>query len=179
MFQVRQERTQWRDQSLSQRHRKYGWDSPAVDLDMILVEFSAGTPCALVEYKAVGAREVNLAHPTYVAIRKLADCARIPFLIAFYDSATWIYTITPANEFARAYVSETKTYSEREYVTLLYKMRGLEPEQQVLAELNDIHPDVPVAKKTSHLPPVPCAQTNRHMYANSGLYPKKYRQAAI
>lgn len=31
-MQVRKERTEWRDLSLSKRHRRWGWDCPAVDL---------------------------------------------------------------------------------------------------------------------------------------------------
>ena len=37
MAEVRPERTGWRDEKLSQRHRMWGWDCPAVDIDFLLL----------------------------------------------------------------------------------------------------------------------------------------------
>ncbi len=85
---VRPERTGWRDQQISNRHRLWGWDCPGADLDFVMVEFDKGLPKALVEYKALGAAFPNQKHPTYQALRVLADASGIPFLIVFYDSRT-------------------------------------------------------------------------------------------
>lgn len=156
---VRPERTSWRDKAISERHRLYGWNAACVDLDLLLVEFESGSPSALVEYKAVGAKPVNLEHPTYRALRSLADCSRIPFLIAFYDNVNWTFVVTPANTFAHAYVSHTTTFSEREYVTLLYKMRSLEPDAEVLAALNSYKPVAYQMVNRSRLPPLPKKQS--------------------
>ncbi len=35
---VRQERTGWRDEKISQRHREWGYNCPAVDLDFEVVD---------------------------------------------------------------------------------------------------------------------------------------------
>ena len=48
---VRQERTNWRDQELSARHRTWGFNCPAVDLDFLMVEYNIGKPVGLIEYK--------------------------------------------------------------------------------------------------------------------------------
>ena len=45
------ERTGWRDQALSERHRAWGWDCPALDMDFVMIEYDNGKATALVEYK--------------------------------------------------------------------------------------------------------------------------------
>jgi hypothetical protein len=45
------ERTGWRDESVSRRHRKWGFDCPATDLDFMLLEYNHGAPVAVVDYK--------------------------------------------------------------------------------------------------------------------------------
>jgi hypothetical protein len=129
---VRQERAGWRDENISRRHRIYGWDCPGVDLDFPMVEFNRGLPVALVEYKAIGAKMPNLTSPTYNAMRVLANNSGIPFLVVFYDSRTWWFRVIPANVRALYHLPKVTLFSEREYVTFLYKLRGL----PLPAELN-------------------------------------------
>lgn len=122
---VRQERSGWRDESLSRRHRDWGYDCPGVDLDFPLVEFNAGKPAALIEYKAVGAMIPNLNSPTYQALQTLANNSHIPFMVVFYEAMHWVFKATPANVHCAKFIKRTTTFSEREYVSLLYAMRGL------------------------------------------------------
>lgn len=134
--QVRPERTGWRDEALSLRHReKYGWDCPAVDLDFVLVEFNRGEPAGLVEYKAGGARHIDLQHPSYRSLGKLASNSKVPFFVVFYDE-NFTYRVIPANDYAKKYVPFTKTFCERDFVRLLYKIRGLEAPEGILEDLN-------------------------------------------
>jgi hypothetical protein len=138
---VRQERTHWRDEQISTRHRLYGWDAPALDVDFLMVEYDSGKPSALVEYKAYGAKAVNVEHPSYRAIRVLADAARIPFLVAFYGAQDhWWYYVIPVNHIARRYVEVSRYFSERGYVELLYRVRGKPAPQDVLSKLNTFQP---------------------------------------
>ena len=51
MPEVRAERTGWRDEELSQEHRKWGFDCPTVDIDFLMLEYDTGRASALVEYK--------------------------------------------------------------------------------------------------------------------------------
>lgn len=69
------ERTGWRDQEISRRHRRWGFHCMATDVDFLLVEHHVGMPIALVEYKHWRARPVNLDHPSYLALVALADRA--------------------------------------------------------------------------------------------------------
>jgi hypothetical protein len=139
---VRQERTHWRDAAISQRHRLYGWDAPALDIDFLMLEYDSGRPAALVEYKAEGAQAVNVNHPSMQAIRALANSACIPFLIVFYSpSKRWCFHATPMNDFARRYLPHPAYFSERDYVLLLYRLRGRTCPPHILNQLNTYKPD--------------------------------------
>lgn len=140
---VRPERTQWRDGDISTRHRQYGWDCPAVDIDFLLLEYDTGKPSALVEYKRFGAQAVALNSPTYKAIRALADAANIPFLVVFYNPAAgWWYYAAPANAVAKQQIPARRYYSEREYVSLLYRLRGRTAPIELLNRLNNYTPGI-------------------------------------
>lgn len=98
---VRLERTGWRCQDISQRHRLWGWNCPGVDLDFVMAEYNHGLPVAIVEYKANGAFIPDFNHATYRALRALADRYRddpLPFLVAFYDPTAWWFRVMPVNQ---------------------------------------------------------------------------------
>src|SRR5678815_2099094 len=112
---VRQERTGWRDQELSQRHRLWGFNCPAVDLDFLMVEYNMGLPVGLIEYKHHCAQAPNLRHATYRALCDLADGYRdegLPFLIAFYWPDLWAFRITPVNPLAQKHFRSNEELSE-------------------------------------------------------------------
>ena len=131
------ERTGWRDAAISARHRVWGFNCPAVDLDFLMVEYNLGKPVGLVEYKHHSAWEPDLRHPTYRALTELADLAALPFLIAFYWPDVWAFRITPVNESARLHFEESEILTERQFVTRLYRMRALVIRAAVLDALND------------------------------------------
>lgn len=123
---VREERSGWRDLTLSQRHREWGWDCPAVDLDFLLLEYDKGKASALVEYKHEDAAPVRMVHPTMRALQDLSDRAGLPALVVRYADDFSLFRVTPLNELAREWVSERTTMTEQEYVALLYRIRGRE-----------------------------------------------------
>jgi len=127
MPEVKQERTGWRDLSLSQRHRRWGWDCPAVDLDFLFLEYDKGKAVAIVEYKHERAAPQYASHPTYQAMIDLGTRASVPVFAVRYtdDFNTW--KIIPLNDKAKEWLPERKTMTEREWVTLLYHIRGYQP----------------------------------------------------
>lgn len=136
---VRQERTHWRDQEISLRHREWGFNCPAVDLDFLVAEYNIGKPVALVEYKHFNAQAPNLLHPTYRALTDLADGYRnkpLPFLVAFYWPEIWAFRILPVNDVARGSFAETEELSEFEFVRRLYRLRRLVLAQQIADKLS-------------------------------------------
>jgi hypothetical protein len=124
MPEVRKERTGWRDLALSERHRLWGWNLPAVDLDFLFLEYDRGKAVALVEYKHVRASPQNSIHPTYQAMIDLGNRAGIPVIACRYQNDFTRWTITPLNVAAKKWVPQQTVLDERGWVTLLYKIRG-------------------------------------------------------
>lgn len=132
---VKQERTGWRDLSLSQRHRRWGWDCPAVDLDFLFLEYDKGRAVALVEYKHENAQPQYPTHPTYQAMIDLGNRAEVPvFGVRYADDFLW-WKVTGLNSIARVFMPLQKTLDEREWVTLLYHLRGYEPPETLFDDL--------------------------------------------
>jgi hypothetical protein len=124
---VRPERSGWRDLRLSERHRRWGWDCPAVDLDFLFLEYDRGKAIALVEYKHERAKPQYVTHPTYQAMIDLGNRAGVPVLAARYadDFSRWM--VVPLNAKAKEYLPERREMTEREWVTFLYRLRGYTP----------------------------------------------------
>jgi len=131
------ERTGWRDMALSQRHRQWGYNCPAVDLDFLVAEYNTGEPVALIEYKHERAQRPDLQHPTYRALRSLSDKAELPFAVVYYRSNPWRFLVLPANERAAAFYRGACSLSERRYVRSLYVLRARVVERIVLERLDD------------------------------------------
>jgi hypothetical protein len=137
---VRQERTGWRDQEISARHREWGFNCPAVDLDFLMVEYNIGKPVGLVEYKHHKAQLPNLNHPTYRALIDLADTAGLPFIIAFYWPGIWAFRVMPVNDIAKEHFGINEDFSEYDFVRLLYMLRHLTIDATVLRKLRREYP---------------------------------------
>ena len=137
------ERTGWRDEAISRRHRMWGFNCPGADLDFLMVEYNRGVPCALVEYKHYRAAPVDLRAPTYRALLSLAESAKIPFFVAHYWPETWAFIVTPANLRADLHYFTKTRFTEREFVATLYELRRLKlagKDAEDVARLNAIAP---------------------------------------
>lgn len=125
---VRLERTGWRDQEISNRHREWGFNCPAADLDFLVVEYNIGKPVALIEYKHHLANTPDIKHATYRALKDLADGYRgqpLPFLVGFYWPDIWAFRVWPINDIAKTAFEWDEICSEYEYVRRLYRLRRL------------------------------------------------------
>ena len=130
-----EERTGWRDQQISARHRMWGFDCPALDIDFLMLEYDQGKATAIVEFKHENAAPVHLGHPSMRALKGLADAAGIPFwLVRYTDDYSW-YFVTPGNDKAREFVSEAVRLSEPQWVELLYRCRGREVPPELSATI--------------------------------------------
>ncbi len=124
---VRNERSGWRDLALSERHRRWGWDCPAVDLDFLFLEYDRGNPIALIEYKHENAPPQYASHPTYQALINLGTRAGIPVFAARYKGDFSEWTLVPLNDVAKQHHPTRMTMTEKAFVTFLYKLRGYVP----------------------------------------------------
>lgn len=131
MPEVREERTGFRDLSLSARHRKWGWDCPCVDLDFLLIEYDRGLPVAIIEYKNEHAAPQYASHPTFQALINLGTKADLPVFFVRYsdDFSEWV--VSPLNAVAHKHCDQKTLMSEREWVTFLYKLRGYCPPEEL------------------------------------------------
>lgn len=134
-MEVAKERNGWRDESLSRRHRIWGWDCPALDLDFVLVEYDKGRAKALIEYKYENAAPQFASHPSYKALINLGNRAGVSVFAVRYNNDFSRFKVVPLNRYARFFVPERAEMSEIEYVTLLYKLRGRNIPQDILQEL--------------------------------------------
>jgi hypothetical protein len=121
---VSPERTGWRDERLSLRHRFWGYDCPAVDLDFLMVEYDKGKVCAIVEYKHELALPQYPSHPSYKAVADLANRAKVPFFAVRYSDDLSSWKAHPINSLAKKFLSSPIELSEKGWVEVLYRIRG-------------------------------------------------------
>lgn len=125
MPEVRQERTGWRDEALSRRHRRWGWDCPAVDLDLPLPGIRPRkASCDRGVQKRAQAAPQYASHPTYQAMIDLGDRAQIPVIACRYSDDFQTWKVTPLNKPAKQFLPQRAVLSEQEWVKLLYAIRG-------------------------------------------------------
>lgn len=132
---VRQERSGWRDKALSKRHRLWGYDCPAIDIDFLLIEYDHGRAAAIVEYKHERAKMGNWSLSSYVAMMDLGDRAGVPVFICRYAGDFSWWHVIPLNGRAREYLREETMMTEGEWVSFLYKLRGSAVPEEVLENL--------------------------------------------
>jgi hypothetical protein len=140
------ERTGWRDEELSRRHREWGPNCPAMDLDFVLLEYDNATPKALIEYKNSHVENIDITRSSYTALIKLADNYKdgpLPCLIAVYETKLWTFKVYPLNKPARKHYEHCagKTITERRFVHSIILLRGralTAEDEKVLSTRNDV-----------------------------------------
>lgn len=133
---VKPERTGWRDLALSERHRRWGWDCPAIDLDFLLLEYDRGKAVAIVEYKHEHADVQYASHPSYQALIDLGDRAGIPIFACRYAADFSWWRVTPLNKVAKKYLNNQRTMSEKDWVSFLYSLRRRSVPKNILTILS-------------------------------------------
>lgn len=129
---VRQERTGWRDQALSSRHRLWGYNCPMDDIDFLVCEYDQCKVVALVEYKNQHAKPHFMSNPNIQALIDLANCAQRPFFVVRYADDLSLFRVVPINHIAKRSTAEAVVMSELEYVTFLYELRGRNIPQSIV-----------------------------------------------
>lgn len=131
----RDERSGWRDEDFSRRHRNYGFNTPMNDIDFLCVEYDRLKAVALVEYKHEYAKECRLSDAQFEVLRDLARRAQLPlFLVRYAGNYAW-FKVAPLNEYAQRFVPSICEMKEMEYVELLYRIRGRNEIPEVVLSL--------------------------------------------
>ena|ERR1017187_5634734 len=125
----KQERTGFRDEWISRRHRLWGDDVPIADLDFLVIEYDRCKCVALVEYKHVNLRGKFKPDPNTRALQHLATIGKIPFYVIFYDpeNRTFSQFLFPsewAKQLGPTLSPTNDAVSELEFVEFLYQLRG-------------------------------------------------------
>ncbi|MBQ3642555.1 MAG: hypothetical protein IJQ99_02210 [Synergistaceae bacterium] len=126
MPKVKQERTGWRDEGLSLRHRQWGFDCPMTDIDFLALEYDTGKAKAIVEYKNEHAQLQYPSHPSYRALIDLGNRAELPVFACRYSDDFSKYKVTALNFHASKFCPVPAELTEREWVSMLYKIRDRE-----------------------------------------------------
>ena len=132
---------------LGLRHRLYGFDLPAVDIDFLLCEYSSNIPLALIEYKhrSTGAErcEWNGTHVPRIlfksaitTLRRLSERMRLPFFVVFYCDEEWSYEVFHLFDPGDKHCITKTTLTELEFVRFLYKLRGMKMPEELHGKLN-------------------------------------------
>lgn len=133
--------------SISARHRKWGDDCPATNIDMTLIEYDRCIPVAIVDIKMRRnldadslKRELTSANGKTQA--NLATKADLPFYIVGYTPDWKNYVILPGNKIASIKMSQhfgsetSNIISEHDYVSFLYALRNRKLPASVAAILS-------------------------------------------
>ena len=131
---VKGERTFWRDLKLLKRHRDWGWDVPAEDIDFL--EYDKEKVVALVEYKMVRdlqqchkdlellRRPGNPGHSNLQALENLGQRAQIPLFLAFYNSTRKYFRVFGVDDLGKKQQTDSGLITEYKFVEFLYWLRG-------------------------------------------------------
>lgn len=129
-----------RDNIISEKHRRWGHNVPAVDIDFLLCEYDQAKAKALIEYRHTNGHVIKDA--SIKALIDLADRAGLPFFIVRYyyatdDGTLWkenttvdtpaFFRITACNHHAEQLwlTQDVDSYiTEHEYAAWLHKIRG-------------------------------------------------------
>lgn len=131
MQEVKKERTGWRDLELSKRHRRWGWDCPAVDLDFLFLEYDKGKAVAIIEYKHEYSAIQHSQHPTYQAMIDLGNRAKLPVFGVRYSNDFYSWKGVALNDYAKFHLPKRKCMTEIEWVRFLYALRGYELPKEI------------------------------------------------
>jgi hypothetical protein len=137
------ERTGWRDEWISKRHRAWGHDCPATDIDFLMNEYCFLKPVAGIDYKHFQAWCPTEETANVKATRALFDGYKdgpLPFLIVRYWPDICAFQVFPMNESAKQHFQYGETLTEQQYVKRLYRIRGLSLVKSINENLHDVLP---------------------------------------
>lgn len=125
---------------ISDRHREWGAPALATDIDLILLEYSAGRLAALIDYKLGVDRKLpeTEAHAC-MKIGELGERATLPAFCVKYSTDPWRFRVYPLNTYGEGTMpfGRGEPVSERRFVAFLYSLRNVELPRDVAKGLHD------------------------------------------
>ena len=127
------ERTIFSNGDISQKIRCWGLHKNETDVGLLTFEHEDGKVFAIIEYKNEHAIKQYASHPTYRAVINLGERAGIPVIVCRYNDDFSRYVAVPLNMEARRIIPNRTEYDELSWVKELYRLRGREVPEEVLA----------------------------------------------
>ena len=135
-METKAERTGFRDETLSKRHRLWGWNCPMMDVDFLAIEYNRLIPVAIIDYKCE--KDMSSNEAGYTVLKKLGDMAGIPSFWVRYKEDLTEFSINPINDAAKNLKyrrpdgiedqifanNKAQKLTEIRYVGFLYWLRG-------------------------------------------------------
>jgi hypothetical protein len=134
-----------RDAWLSGRHRTWGYNVPAMDVDFLMVEYDKCVPKAIIDYKHEHAI-LDLTNVGAKTLCNLGNMASIPAFIVQYGHSNqdgwWgevaedsipFFVIWPLNEHAKTFMeNKVEKVDEIGFVEFLYQLRDRKIPQDIV-----------------------------------------------
>jgi|SRR5271157_417090 len=126
---------------MSLRHREWGLNCPAVDLDYLLIDFNHCVPVCILEYKYMTS-PTNDSNTT--ATLRLAEHCGIPYFGAQYNNRAWWFIVS-AYRIGQGIVpgDEKKRYNEQSFREFLYELRDRAVAKNIKSTLAKLATDEP------------------------------------
>jgi len=114
--------------SISARHREWGYDCPATNIDCLFVEYNHCQPVAILDFKGKSPSVRDRGTANARTIANLANRGKpLPFYNVYYDNHLWTFILDPINDKARELMPKNAvdltTMSEESFVRFLYDLR--------------------------------------------------------
>jgi len=137
---VRKEHYHLRDLIFNEIHRGFGEGIFATDLDFLEYRLDKNSIIlsALIETKSEYAK-INFSRLQHKAQRRLAELANLPYFTVKYIKPDYNVIIYPMNKLAKHYIPIVTAMSLKEYIILLYELRGLRCPNYILSKLEVHH----------------------------------------
>lgn len=113
----------------------WGYNCPAHDLDFVMNEYDGGKCVAIVEYKNENAPQEDYREWNYRGLLDLGERAGVPVFNVRYASDFSEWKVTPLNDQAKRWFSESRVLSEPEYIRILYRIRRRLVPKEVFAAI--------------------------------------------
>lgn len=136
-------------ESISPRHREWGNDCPATNIDCILAEYNHKQPVAFIEYKGRRPMLSDSSSANAQVMINLGDRANLPNYIVYYNNSDWTFSIAPGNKLSRDLLFKyadfqfNQTIDELRFVGFLYALRQERLPASIANKLNRFTEEAP------------------------------------
>jgi hypothetical protein len=129
---------------LNKRHKEWGWDCPAVDIDKLFIEYDNRLPIALMDYKYRESLKVpepdrssaNNLVMSRLYTRRTDGFKELPFYVTIYTKHPWTFRPIWINTQAKQLAPRNQLLTEAGFVEWLHWLRDRVVDSSVHSNLD-------------------------------------------